>query len=118
MSVNVHDWKVIVDNTVIGQVLTFVKGLEQVKITSKALDGTVYVQTVGTPTQTARVSVFSSVEEKDLVDAAEAAGEVVQVTYRDVTYLGYIENKPQWQTVYPGKWYNAEITLLIEEEMK
>lgn len=118
MSVDIHKWKVVADNTVIGQVLTFTKGLEQVKITSKALDGTVYVQTVGTPTHTANVSVFCSVDEKDLVDAAEAAGGAVQVTYRDVTYLGYIESKPQWQTIYPGKWYNAEIVLLIEEEIK
>lgn len=116
MSVNVHEWKLVFDNTVLGQVLSFVKGLEQVKVTSKALDGTVYIQTVGTPTHTAKISVFSSREEKDLLDAVEAAGALLQVTYRDTVYFGYIESKIQWQTVYPGKWYNAEIMLLIEEE--
>ena len=116
MSANVHEWKVVLENTVLGQVLSFTTSLEQVKVTSKALDGTVYIQTVGAPTRKAKVSVFSSREEKDLLDAAEAAGALLTVTYRDKTYFGYIESAPQWQAVYPGKWYNAEITLLIEEE--
>ena len=116
MSENVNEWKVVFDNTVLGQVLSFVKGLEQVKVTSKALAGTVYIQTVGAVTHTAKVSVFSSREEKDLLDAVEAAGAYLQVTYRGVKYSGYIESKLQWQTVYPGKWYSAEMTLLIEEE--
>lgn len=116
MSENVHEWKVVLGNEVLGQVLSFVKGLEQVKVTSKALDGTVYIQTVGTPTHTAKVSIFSSLEEKGLLDSAEASGSLIEVTYRDTVYLGYIESTPQWQTIYPGKWYNAEITLIIEEE--
>jgi hypothetical protein len=116
MSENIHEWKVVFDNTVLGQVLSFVRGLDQVKVTSKALDGTVYIQTVGAPTHTAKVSVFSSREEKYLLDAAEAAGARIEVTYRGVRYFGYIESKLQWQTVYPGKWYSAEMSLLIEEE--
>lgn len=116
MSANAHEWKVVFENVVLGQVLSFVKGLEQVKITSKALDGTVYIQTVGAPTKTATVSVFSSREEKDLLDEVEATGALLQVTYRGVTYYGYIENRLQWQTIYPGKWYNAEMKLIIEEE--
>ena len=117
MSENVHEWKVVLDGAVLGQVLTFVKGLNQTKITSKALDGTVYIQTVGAPTRNAKVSVFSSREEKDLLDAAEASGARIQVTYRGVTYLGYIESSLQWQATHPGKWYNAEMNLLIEEEI-
>ena len=116
MSNNVHEWKVTLDKVVLGQVLTFVKGLEQVKVTSKALDGTVYIQTVGTPTPKARVSVFSSLEEKDLLDSIEASGALIEVTYRNTVYFGYIESALQWQTIHPGKWYNAEITLIIEEE--
>ena len=117
MSENVNEWKVVLNGVVLGQVLSFVKSRQQVKITSKALDGTVYIQTVGASTLTAKISVFSSLEEKDALDVAEASGAKIQVTYRGVTYLGYIESAPQWQTVYPGKWYNAEITLLIEEEI-
>ena len=116
MSDNIHEWKVVYGNTVIGQVLSFVGGLEQVKITSKALDGTVYIQTVGASTRKATVSVFSSREEKDILDEAEASGALISVTYKRTTYLGYVESVPQWQAIYPGKWYNAEITLLIEEE--
>lgn len=117
MSENVNEWKVVLDGVVLGQVLTFVKGLNQTKITSKALDGTVYIQTIGASTPKATVSVFSSREEKDALDEAEASGAKIQVTYRGVAYLGYIESAPQWQTIHPGKWYNADITLLIEEEI-
>ena len=115
MSTNVHEWKVVYDGKILGQVLSFVEGLEQVKVTSKALDGTIYIQTVGSPTRKATVSVFSSREEKDLLDAAEASGAAIQVTYRDTVYLGYVETKLQWQTAYPGKWYTAEMSLLIDE---
>ena len=118
MSTNVHEWKVVYDDEILGQVLSFVEGLEQVKITSKALDGTVYIQTVGAPTRKATVSVFSSREEKDLLDAAEASGALIQVTYRGVVYFGYIESKLQWQTTYPGKWYTAEMILLIDEVIR
>lgn len=115
MNTNVNTWKVVCNDEVIGQVLSFVKGLEQTKVTSKALDGTVYIQTIGQPTPNATVSVFSSLEEMELVNLAEADGSPIKVTYRGVTYIGYIESKPSWQTVYPGKWYSTEINLLIEE---
>ena len=118
MSTNVNNWKVVSDGVILGQVLSFSKGLKQTKVTSKALDGTVYIQTVGTPTQTATVSVFSSMAEKDLLNSAEASGALVGVTYRDATYLGYIESELQWQTVYPGQWYNTEMVLLIEGDSK
>lgn len=118
MSANVHEWKVVSDGIILGQVLSFSKGLEQVKVTSKALDGTVYIQTVGAPTRKATVSVFSSQEEKDLLNSCEASGALIGVTYRGVTYLGYIESTLQWQTVRPGQWYNAEMVLLIEGEAK
>lgn len=112
---NINDWKVSYDGTVLGQVLNFTTSLDQTKITSKALDGTVYIQTVGNPTHVATISVFSSYEERELLNAAEASGACVKVVYRDKTYYGYIESKPQWQTIYPGKWYTATIALLIEE---
>lgn len=114
---NIHDWKVVFDGTVLGQVLNFTKSLDQTKITSKAIDGTVYIQTVGAPTHLAAVTVFSSPEEMYLLNAAEAAGTLINVTYRDVVYKGYVESKPQWQATYPGKWYTGSITLLIEEEV-
>lgn len=115
MSTNVNDWKVTYDNVVIGQVLSFVDKLEQSKIVSKALDGTVYIQTIGSPVKKAEVSVFCSREEKSLMDEAEASAALIRVVYRDEIYLGHIEAAPQWQTSYPGKWYSATITLLIEE---
>lgn len=116
MSTNVENWKVTYDGDILGQVLSFMKSLNQTKVTSKALDGTIYIQTIGSPVKAATVSMFSSKEEMDRMNEAEADGAYINVAYRGVTYSGYIEGKPQWQAIHPGKWYNATITLLIEEE--
>ncbi len=116
MSANVENWKVKYDGNSLGQVLSFVKSLNQTKVTAKSLDGTVHIQTIGSPTKIATISVFSSKAEMELLNEAEADGACISVTYRDVIYSGYIEGKPQWQTIHPGKWYNATITLLIEGE--
>lgn len=116
MSTNIENWKVKYNGDILGQVLSFIKSLNQTKVTTKSLDGTIHIQTIGSPTTVATISVFSSKEEMDLMNKAEADGACIDVTYRGVTYSGYIEGKPQWQAVHPGKWYSATITLLIEGE--
>ena len=116
MSTNVENWKVKCNSDILGQVLSFIKSLNQTKVTTKSLDGTIHIQTIGAPTKVATISVFSSKEEMELLNEAEADGARINVTYRGVTYTGYVEGKPQWQAIHPGKWYNATITLLIEGE--
>lgn len=114
---NVSEWKLSVADEVIAQVLTFVKALEQHKITSKALDGSIYIQTVGHPVKYADVEIFASREEKDRFNVLEADGSLMALVYRDHTYYGYIESTPSWSTVYPGKWYTTKIKFLIMEEV-
>ena len=116
MSDNVENWKVMYNGDILGQVLSFMKRLSQTKVTSQSLDGTVYIQTIGRPVKVATISVFSSKEEMELMNEAEADGACIDVIYRGATYSGYVDGGLNWQAIHPGKWYNATITLLIEEE--
>lgn len=114
---NVQDWKLSRDSVALAQVLTFKTGVDQTKIVSKALDGSIYIQTIGDGIRYATVSIIATREEKDLVEAAEADGALVSCVYRDVQYLGYIEDQLDWDDIQPGYWYGATIRLLIDEEV-
>lgn len=114
---NVNTWKLAVADEVIAQVLTFVKYLEQHKVTSKALDGSIYIQTVGHPVKCAKVELLASREEKDRFNELEADGSLMSLVYRDKIYYGYVESTPSWSTVYPGKWYSTSIVFLIMDEV-
>lgn len=116
MSVNVSDWKLSRDSVAIAQVLTFLPSLDQTKVVSKALDGTVYIQTIGDPIKHAAVTILATREEMAPVNQAEADGAVLSAVYRETRYAGYIEAAPEWQPVIPGEWYTADIKFLIQEE--
>lgn len=113
---NIKNWKLSSGSTVLAQVLSFVPGIEQSKIVSKALDGTVHIQTIGAGTKYANISIFSSREEMDLVNKAEADGAFVSAVYREKKYSGYIQSAPSWEAVSRGEWYTATIKLLIITE--
>ena len=51
------------------------------------------------------------------VNEAEADGALVSVVYRDVQYLGYIEEAPDWTEKIAGESYTATFKLLIDEEV-
>jgi hypothetical protein len=112
---DINTWKLSRDSVAIAQILSFVTAIEQAKVTSKALDGTVYIQTIGTGTKYADVTILSTLEEKDAVNQAEADGAVVTVVYRDKRYAGYIEAAPEWDAQIPGEWYKGTLKILIEE---
>lgn len=114
---SMNDWKLSRDNEDLAQILSFVPGIEQTKVISKALSGAVYIQTIGDGTKWASVSIFASRDEMGGVNEAEADGAVVVATYRDKRYIGYIEEAPEWETVLPGSWYRTNIKLLIEEDV-
>lgn len=114
---NIHDWKVSYGDEVVAQVLTFTPGISSTKVLTKALDGTVYIQTIGTGQKHASVSILCTMEEKMKVDIAESDGGVITVVYRGVTYVGYIEEALSWEIVSPGEWYKSTFALLIEEEV-
>lgn len=115
MSEKVETWKLTRDGQEIAQILSFVKGIEQRKILSKALDGTIYIQTIGLGTANAQISLFLTREQIDLLNLAEADGAAVKAVYRDKYYIGYISEAPKYNAVYPGQYYSTDITLLYEE---
>ena len=114
---NINDWKVKRDSTVMAQVLTFVPGLDQTNILSKALDGTVYIQTIGSANPYAEIEILCNAAQMRLVNSAEADGAVINAEYREVRYFGYIEEPPTWNAVMPGEWYKTSIKLLIQDEV-
>lgn len=111
----IYNWKLRDGQRKLAAVQTFAKNIEQEKIVTKALDGGIYIQTIGTGTVTADITIFAaSPQEREAVNEAEAMGALVNVLYRDVTYSGYIEAAPQWTPVIPGRCYTGTIKLLLE----
>lgn len=111
----IYNWKLRDGAKKLAAVQTFAKNIDQEKIVTKALDGSIYIQTIGTGAITADVTIFAaSPKERDAVNEAEAMGTLVNVLYRDVTYSGYIEAAPQWTPVIEGRCYTAVIKLLLE----
>lgn len=117
MSDNISTWKLSRNSVTLAQILTFLPSIDQVKVTSKALDGTIYIQTIGTGTKQATVTIFATRAEMPAVNDAEADGALVSVVYRDKQYLGYIEAAPDWSALTPGEAYTASFNLLIDEEV-
>lgn len=117
MSINIHSWKLSRDSVTLAQVLSFLPGINQTKVISKALDGSIYIQTIGTGTKQASVTIFATREEMPAVNSAEADGALVSLVYRNIQYLGYIEEAPEWSVIIPGEGYASTFTLLIDEEV-
>lgn len=115
MSENIETWKLTRGSQDLGQILSFVKGIEQKKVLSKALDGTIYIQTIGLGTANASISLFLTRAQVDLLNLAEADGAAVKAVYRGKYYIGYIQETPKYNATYPGQYYSTDITLLYEE---
>lgn len=115
---NITDWKLSRGSVTLAQILTFLgPKIEQTKVTNKALDGSVYIQTIGTGAKYADVTIFATRDEMPAVNEAEADGALVSIVYRDVQYLGYIEEAPDWTKKIAGENYTATFKLLIDEEV-
>ena len=114
---NINDWKLSIDGTVLAQILTYIPGIDQVKVTSKALDGSVYIQTIGTGGKYANIKIFASRLQMEAINQAEADGVYLTAVYREKTVMGYIEAPPEWDAEEPGEWYSSTIKLLIAEEV-
>lgn len=117
MSVDITTWKLSLNSVTLAQVLTFLPGIDQTKVVSKALDGSVYIQTIGTGVKYANITIFATRDEMPAVNEAEAEGALVSIVYREVQYLGYIEEAPDWTEKIPGESYTATFKLLIGEEV-
>ena len=117
MSDNISTWKLSRNSVTLAQILNILPSVDQVKVTSKALDGSIYIQTIGTGTKQATVTIFATRAEMPAVNDAEADGALVSVVYRDKQSLGYIEAAPDWSAIIYGESYTASFNLLIDEEV-
>ena len=115
---NIHDWKVKYNGQDVAQILRFTPNITSTKVLTKALDGTVYIQTIGTGLKHAAIELLCTLEQIDIINAGESEGGVFTATYRGKTRVGYIEEQPEWEAVVPGEWYKTTITFLIEEEVE
>ena len=114
---SIRDWKVYSDSDVIGQVLSFHPAIDQTMVVTKALSGAIYVQTIGSGTKTAKVGILVTKDERDAVNYAQSIGKVISIVYSEKQYVGFIEEPPDWSEKYPGMYYTAELSFLIEEEV-
>ena len=63
MSADINTWKLKRSTTTLAQILTCLPGIDQTKIVSKALDGTIYIQTIGSGSKFADISIFVTKDE-------------------------------------------------------
>lgn len=112
-----YNWALRVGTKKLAPVQTFARSIEQEKIVSKALDGSIYIQTIGSGTHVADVQVWADRAQRDLVNEAEAAGEFVNVLYRGEAHYGYIEAAPEWTPVIDGRYYTGTFRLLLERAL-
>lgn len=114
---NVNDWKLSLEGVVLAQILKYIPGIEQNKVVTKALDGSFYIQTIGTGNPYADVTILASRLQMEAINQAEADGVYLTAVYREHTVMGYIETAPSWTDEEPGEWYTTTIKLLIAEEV-
>lgn len=107
-------WKIMYNNTVLGQVLTLVNGRTPRKIIKQALDGSVYVQTIGTAGHKIDVTALCTREELLLLNHNAAEANTIIVRYRGKQYYGFIEETPEVEPVRPGEWYNVSFSFLVD----
>lgn len=94
-------------------VLAVSPSTESVRVLSKALDGTVYVQTIGKPIKKYKVGIFcDSVSKKLAVEEAYNSGAVVSIKNNDYSFYGIIENEVGWND-YKDK-FTANISVIVE----
>lgn len=111
------DWYAAIDGAEAGALTSCVRGVDPFKIVSKALDGSVYVQTIGAGTTYISAEVFvQSLDLKDAWDGAAAEGNLVSLYYRGRTYSGYIEGSMTWEAFVPGVSYSGTFKLLVVSE--
>lgn len=96
-------------------VVSFLKSLDQVKITTRLYDGTFQVQTVGSPASFADIDVHATIAQKDDLNNVEATGAVLQCIKEGINYIGYIKEAIKWSSVVDDKLYEGTLTLLINE---
>lgn len=112
-----YNWALRIGSEKLAAVQTFARNIEQEKIVTKALDGSIYIQTIGSGAHVADVQIYATRAQRDKVNEAEASGEFVNVLYRGEVHYGYIEAAPEWTPVIDGRCYTGTLRLLLEMQL-
>lgn len=108
-----NDWGLYLDGTRIARVETYTPAYQARKVEGYLLDGTPYVQTIGTPAERPALTiVVESAAEKQAVDLAAAEGKILIGTYRDVTFRGWIPGAVKWSAMLKGKLWRGTLELM------
>ena len=99
------------------QVLSVVSKITPQKIVSHALDGSVYIHTIGAGRESASVAIYVATDnERIAMDAAACDGYLVTCEYKGKTYVGYIEGEIEWRTSKDISPSVGTFTLLVEKQ--
>ena len=103
-----------VGGVVLGMVTEFKPSKLSDRVVSKALDGSVYIQTLGIGSQQAATKVFArTMTAKDALEAAACEGAPCVVAYNGTTYVGYIEGDIEWTFAVGNRAAEGSFALLI-----
>lgn len=80
----------ITKNTVVSDKVQFEVGCKPTQIISTALDGTTYIQNIGTAAVTYEGTVYVDRAGKAALDSAFAAGDLLRIDVKHGTYYGRI----------------------------
>lgn len=102
----------------LAKVLNFTPALNRTKIITKLYGGGYLAQTVGEPAKRPAATILvDSMEALRAVEAAEASCELLELTYRETKYTGYIVDAPKWSPVIRGSVYTSPITFAVVDEV-
>lgn len=105
-----------VDNVSIGTVLGCKKMLTPNKVVNTALDGSVYIQTVGDPIDRRQIHAYcDTIAMRNALDYAANYGAQVTIEWNNQTIVGYIENDVSWNEWKDGHGVGKFI-LLVDVE--
>lgn len=111
---DVSKWKLKSNSEVIGQVKRCIELTEPRSVVNKALDGSVYIQTIGRPSRKLQIDIGMTQEEQRRFVVYYGAGALFELQYKDNFYIGFIVDEPQIEAVKAGEYYNMNTIFLIE----
>ncbi len=113
---DIHNWKLMVGNEKLGQILSSIPSISGGKVIHTALNGAAYVQQIGEGVRENSIQVFcQSQAEKYRVDQLNDAGAFFSYYYNGATYFGFIKDPIiTWNTTRPGECYTGSCTMIVD----
>lgn len=84
------------------------------RVINQALDGTTYIQVIGSPTRSHSLDVYVTDDEKAKMEQAEADCNLLSATVDAGTFYGRITSQ-SFKKIAGGRWHQATVVLASEE---